>query len=162
MHSQSLVTILLFVLVWTAPLASKPEQRNSGGPRPEEVIAEALHHAIALEKLPDVRNLLARDTIDVEGYIKSNDGYQSMVSSFLPGHVDRWTLRLWGHDSLRTLGEGSAKYHLVIRLKIESGTFRIELVCQPHFEVIDRGKLELEFECLDGVFHLKKLTRSYS
>jgi hypothetical protein len=152
---------MLLALAFNAPPLTQGQQTGLAGPRPEEVIAEALQQAIALEKLPDVRNLLTRDTIEVEGYIRYNDGFQPMLASFLPGHVDRWVLRLRDQKAFQNNHEVSPQHHLVIRLMIEHGVFRIELICQPHIEAVDRGKLSLEYECLDGVLVLKKLTRGY-
>jgi hypothetical protein len=130
-------------------------------PRPEEILSEALHQAIALEKLPDVSTLLVRDTIEVEAFLKADSLFEPMLPSFVPRHVDRWVVNPWNRETPLGISAEHGTHHLLVYVTCRGSSFTVELICQPHFAAIDRGKLLLKYEYENGVFRLVHLTRAY-
>jgi hypothetical protein len=161
MHQQRVIGILVALLVVANNAFGQTFSSRAGSPRAEEIVAEALHQAIALEKLPDVRSLLDRDTIEVEAYFKIDTTLQVMLPSFVPFHIDRWSLKPWHREGKVDSSNESTRFHLLIYLTVRSSFYRVELICQPHFHAVDRGKLLLEYKYANGVFELKRLIRSY-
>jgi hypothetical protein len=154
---------LIFILVFPIQTYCQFGGSETPGPSPGELMAEALHQAIGLEKLPEVTSLLNRDTIFVEVYdmIAGTDSIPDKVlSRMLPRHIDMWRVKSIFENTIKL--HDDEFYYLKMFVERDGDIFTVNLICQPnHEDYIDRGRLTLEFEYDDGVFTLVRLSRWY-
>lgn len=127
-----------------------------------EVLAEALHQAVSLEKLPDATFLLQGDTIFVEAFqfrdLNDTTG-ERLGRDQVPFHVDRWRIVL---TTSADLVARPRMHYLVVKLVRKDDDWIVDLICQPNSEdFIDRGRLWLSFSFSNGVPILTKLVRWY-
>jgi hypothetical protein len=154
------ILIILFI-----PIQLYCQLAGSGapGPSPGELMAESLHQAIGLEKLPEVTSLVNGDTIFVEVYdmIAGTDSIpDEILSTMLPRHIDKWTVKSIFENTIKLKGDDF--YYLKMYVERDDDKFIVNLICQPNYEdFIDRGRLTLEFEYEDGVIKLISLSRWY-
>ena len=124
-------------------------------------MAEALHQAVGLEKLPEVNSLLNRDTIfiEVQGY--KDSVYNEVLAGLLPTHVDLWRVKSISQKEIKLRDDDF--HYLKLFLEKEDNKFIIDIICQPNYEnFIDRGFIRLVYKFKDGVFILISLSKGYS
>jgi|GEM_PF-5859201 len=136
-----------------------------GGPEPSELIAESLHQAVSLEKLPEVTLLFLTDTIYIATFdLYSDSPSDTEISSFLsgelPSHVSKWWIKPLSAIDLNEQDEGF--YYIKLFINRDEEVFTVDLICQPNAsDFIDRGRITLTYKYKKGVFELQTLVRWY-
>ncbi len=161
------IQILYFnlIIIFLIPIQACCQLGSSGvpGPSPNELMTEALHQAIGLEKLPDVTTLLNSDTIFIEVYdmmAGADSISDEVLSGMLPRHIDKWWVKSINKNTINQKNEDF--HYLKMYIKKDKNVFMVNFICQPnHKDFIDRGRLNLVFEYDKGVFTLIKLSRGY-
>jgi hypothetical protein len=134
-------------------------------PQTKDILAEALHQAIGLEKLPDLNHVLGRDSIFIEAFEQSANGdgsFEAINEAFIPMHVDKWMMVPMTSGDLRMKLIPQKLYHIKASLSRQDEYYVVNLICEPYFDArSDRGRLTLYFQYDNGLFLLKRLVKWY-
>ncbi|MEX1139900.1 MAG: hypothetical protein WEF53_11210 [Bacteroidota bacterium] len=157
-------TFLLLLLILPATLLA--QKGRSGMPQsPTQLLAEALHQAVALETIPEgIQPLLKRDTLHVRvSYFTEPDTIGENFSGFLPKHTDRWWVSEISPAEIKQKCASEFFFYLYREMAWLTQTkMSVTVFHQPCSEDFDdRPALQLIFELEDDAWQLKSVRSFY-
>lgn len=174
MKKKLLVLFSLFLIGCSSGISDYQQLLKALGldtPSPDykSFYSESLHHAVALEKLPDVRFLLLNDTIDVfVAQINDSSGYlyDAKFNDDFPFHVDRWYLRKLTLSQIKLLAEKRDVHYLTIFSRQDGSDYIIEIIDDTYLKkdsdkfIMDRGRLSIRF-VFDKIWRIEEIIKWY-
>jgi hypothetical protein len=156
------------ILFWGNIALAQVGASRTPQPKTEELVTEALHQAIALEKLPDVEFVLKGQSILAMVRTWRGDsthGRYEVEKEALPSHVENWKIVEVDSVSLSEMAESQDVNFLSIYLESKKDTYEVDVICDMKLEkgsdkmIIDRGRLSMVFSYREGVCILLRLVR---
>lgn len=143
---------------------------DSPQPKWDSIVADALHQAIALEKLPEIAPVLSQsDTIwiyPVKKLRKSSE-FDSSLALSIPLHSDTWKIQTLDKHSIKFRAKDNEFEYLLLQASFDNGECRVDIIKEIEFPPgvdliqIDRGRLTVFFKCKNGFWTIKNILSWY-